>query len=1444
MRILAIRGRNLASLEGDFSIDFTAEPLASAGIYSISGPTGSGKSTLLDTMCLALFGRTPRTDQARENEVKLRDVSENTLGQGDPRNLLRRGSVSGYAEVDFVALDGYGYRARWSVRRARDKASGALQKVQHSLTGLPSLKEEQGTSSELLKRISELIGLTFEQFTRSVLLAQNDFATFLKADQGEKASLLEKLTGTERYSAISRLIYEKHAAAKQVYEQLMARLQGVALLTDQEREELDAQLVQTGRSLALLEDQKNAIKLRLDWFTQRDQLLVEKTKAEADELRARTVCEQNVPRKDYLALVDGVQGARSLYDAVVSAGRTLTDKESHCKRLAQDTTLATEGKELLEKESDSINKRYLEETEQFRLLGPDLKKARQLDIQLAESVRTLKESENSFQELTAYYDKEQDKLTKLSLLCTKTTDSIAALEMWRTRYLAKASIAEQLPLLENYLDRAFSAHENLNRSQQTIASLRDTERKQREESGIKKELHAKQLELFCTASQRLEVAQKEQKGVSIDAVQQESKMLRARKELLQHASQCWKSLGDTRRSQGLLVNEIAKITALLEMNEGKQFETALRLDMALHLRQQAKQTYEQAFMAATKDIELLRSKLTEGAPCPLCGSEHHPYAGEDDRLKQTLAKVEEASVAASTNYDACWKQCETLKQEAVSLNEKIDQLNKSLQELDTEESRLKAEWLPMEETLKGIYPDMPSSADEDQMTLSLQRESLLLPTEADRKLFPSEEEKTFLHSGQEWLPLNAKESQTSLFADEDETSRHKLGKEAYRLESESLSLEEKLRISSLDMLSSADKDEMPFSLQGKSLLLPVEADRISLPTEGELLSVAQSGLPVSVMIEWFTEQVIICDDRLKVLEELALTYSNLQKELQLLQEDKLRLNSLVGQLDKELTELTGQFTLTQSRIVAEEAACAEQSRLLQESLLKADELFGHDQWQAAWREDTVGFRDKLRSFAVEWQDNKVRLQQEQDNLTRQKAEREGAVNLLDTIGKQLVAARELVAVRKNAWETIRDSRLLVLDGKDVDATEQQMLNALESLKKELDEMGEKLKKQLQLETELKATYKQLEADVKEYQSRLAQTKQTLQQWLADFNATRSKSVDEQNVSSTKPTNEYNALFTQLGDELNVLPTQQANELNTLGTEAEAGCNEYQKMLVDEALLAALLVRDTQWIASERNFLQQQENDRITARTTLDDRVRRLAEHDAKRKEMDWDEASYPAEPEVLQHMQVQCAEKSRELDALATEIRFKLRTNEENRQKVQSLEKELLQAREVSENWASLNEIAGSSDGGKFRRIAQGYTLDVLLSYANVQLSELSKRYRLERVPDTLALQVIDRDMCDEVRTVHSLSGGESFLVSLALALGLSSLSSNRMRVESLFIDEGFGSLDAETLRVAMDALDSLRTRGRKIGVISHVQEMTERIPVQIKVNRGDNGRSYLTVEG
>ena len=114
---------------------------------------------------------------------------------------------------------------------------------------------------------------------------------------------------------------------------------------------------------------------------------------------------------------------------------------------------------------------------------------------------------------------------------------------------------------------------------------------------------------------------------------------------------------------------------------------------------------------------------------------------------------------------------------------------------------------------------------------------------------------------------------------------------------------------------------------------------------------------------------------------------------------------------------------------------------------------------------------------------------------------------------------------------------------------------------------------------------------------------------------------------------------------------------------------------------------------------------------------------------------------------------------------------------------------------------------------------------------------------DSLSIKVVDTDIMDEVRSVYSLSGGETFLVSLALALALSSLSSNKMNIESLFIDEGFGALDNETLRTAMEALERLQGQGRKVGVISHLQEILERIPAKIKVIKEQEGKSRISVE-
>jgi exonuclease SbcC len=162
--------------------------------------------------------------------------------------------------------------------------------------------------------------------------------------------------------------------------------------------------------------------------------------------------------------------------------------------------------------------------------------------------------------------------------------------------------------------------------------------------------------------------------------------------------------------------------------------------------------------------------------------------------------------------------------------------------------------------------------------------------------------------------------------------------------------------------------------------------------------------------------------------------------------------------------------------------------------------------------------------------------------------------------------------------------------------------------------------------------------------------------------------------------------------------------------------------------------------------------------------------------------------------------------------------------------------------WQKLNALIGSADGTKFRNIAQQWTLDVLLKHANAQLESLAGRYRLERLRDSLNLLVIDREMDGQQRSVHSLSGGESFLVSLGLALGLASLTSNKLSIESLFIDEGFGSLDSDTLRIALNALGHLEAQGRKVGVISHVREMVDAIPVQVRVVRTAGGASRIAI--
>ncbi|WP_417419522.1 SbcC/MukB-like Walker B domain-containing protein [Hoeflea sp.] len=176
------------------------------------------------------------------------------------------------------------------------------------------------------------------------------------------------------------------------------------------------------------------------------------------------------------------------------------------------------------------------------------------------------------------------------------------------------------------------------------------------------------------------------------------------------------------------------------------------------------------------------------------------------------------------------------------------------------------------------------------------------------------------------------------------------------------------------------------------------------------------------------------------------------------------------------------------------------------------------------------------------------------------------------------------------------------------------------------------------------------------------------------------------------------------------------------------------------------------------------------------------------------------------------------------------------------LEAEIDAARKTAETWAAVNDAVGAAKGDKFAQIAQAVTLALLVERANLHLDDLKPRYQLRVASSDLALHIIDRDMAGDARPTRLLSGGERFLVSLALALALSGMGNRGMIAGTLFIDEGFGSLDADSLDLAIDALERLQAQGRTIGVISHVQAMKDRIPVQLQVTKTGGGASEVTL--
>ncbi|MGE8407866.1 MAG: AAA family ATPase [Pseudomonas sp.] len=1215
MRILAIRLKNLASLAGPFEIDFTAEPLASAGLFAITGPTGAGKSTLLDALCLALFGSVPRLDNIGR-ETKVPDADGEIL-TNDPRTLLRRGTGSAFAEVDFVGIDGRRYRARWEANRARDKANGKLQGSRQSLHDLDSQQLLSNQSKrEYEQLIESRLGLNFAQFTRAVMLAQSEFSAFLKADDKERSELLEKLTNTAIYSQLGRRAFIKARDAGDAFKALESEASGVLPMSEEQRTALDAQLLEAQQQLKNEQGQLRQLEQQRTWLNELHALQTQQQAASEELASARLAWEQLAAERVNLTRLEQLAPQRHQFARRQEVLNQLTPLASALEQQRrQQGELASRQDQLgqqLTGAREALSHALAEQTDS----APRLRQA-------FETQHTLARLE---QELT----RDRELTTQAQLTCDEGRGQLASLIEHQQRHeQTLASIAEQLQ--QSAALAGLGQSWNAYRSQlQQVMLTANRLGKGREELPTLREAAEARARQCETLRGELAVLFQEA-GAEPQALAEQIGLLGT---LLQDNRKLQKGFEDLARLWGRQQEIEQRLNALRERQANAQQErqqliaAGMQGKQELESAQQAltltRQLLERQRLARNASVEELRGQLQDEQPCPVCGSLEHPYH-QPEALLENLARHDENEEAAAQKV-------------VTELTHKLDELRSQLGGVN---GQLK-EYLHQQEQLNGQLQ-------------ALAPELEALP------LYPQLAEQNVAGRGQ-WLDLQLRRLNDDIARDE----------------------------------------------QRQSALLNLQKDAA------------------------------------RVQQQLQAANEASQQATQQLNHQQDALHADEQRLEQELAHF--------------------------EPLLPADVF-------AALRDkpaDTFLALDQQLNTRQQLLDQQ---QEEQQELSERVKQRE-ALEL-----KQQARQQDLAKLQQ---------QLATLDSQ-----QQQAREALTAL------IGE--------HSDAEHWQRALEQSVEQARAAEAGANQQLQE-------TRTQSAAL--ASELKAREEQHAALEQEQQQLDG---------------AIAQWREAHPEL-DEQGLDALLGMDDEQVAALRQRLQGAEKAIEQAGVRVQERDQRLQQHQAlnlTEQTVEALEQALLASQQLQDQHEHQCAE-----------LRAQQAEDQRRQQASQALAERIAQARAEWQRWARLSELIGSSSGDTFRKIAQGYNLDLLVHHANQQLRQLVRRYRLRRGGSQLGLLVMDTEMGDELRSVHSLSGGETFLVSLALALGLASMASSTLRIESLFIDEGFGSLDPESLQLAMDALDGLQAQGRKVGVISHVQEMHERIGVQIQVRRQGNGLSTLEVEG
>jgi len=580
MKILQLRFKNLNSLYGEWFIDFSDAEYRANGIFALTGPTGAGKSTILDAICLALYGATPRLGKISKNN----------------NDIMSRQTGECYAEVLFAAQDGQ-YRCHWSQHRARKKASGKLADSKHEISDARTEQVLESKKKQVAQLIEAKTGMDFERFTRSILLAQGGFDTFLKADAEQKSKILEQITGTEIYSKISRSSHERQRLERDKLTLLQAEIKVIVLLEPEQLQTIEGELHNYQQQQRIWADELSTFDKALYWLKS----IVAMTQA-INHLSVQSVqLEEELERfqEQRICLQQAVKAAEldAVYATLEALRRQQKEAQDQLKQLQAQLPHVQKKKQQQKIQLEKTEQSLQQAKKEQQTLAPLIQKVRLLDQQISSEQQLIEREQTDCQQEKQSIEAQQEQKSQLEKNTAIEKQVLKEHQHYLQEHAQDACLNTQLAGIEAQFSSLMVTFHDVDEYKKTIKN-------------------------------------------------KQTLLTETKKKLILYENKC-------ADHQSVLEGIQQQITTNI-----KNQEKVLKGQLLREYRAEKESVLmELSLLRKIADLESERQRLENGKSCPLCGALEHPYAqgnvpqhGQAEKqfaqLTQLITQVEQLEIAA------------------------------------------------------------------------------------------------------------------------------------------------------------------------------------------------------------------------------------------------------------------------------------------------------------------------------------------------------------------------------------------------------------------------------------------------------------------------------------------------------------------------------------------------------------------------------------------------------------------------------------------------------------------------------------------------------------------------------------------------------------------------------------------------------------------------------